>query len=102
MVMADGRTLTFADWARGSAAVAGGLAGRGVRPGDRVVLRFGNHEWIDFATAYVGTQWAGAVAVPVSDRLADAEGRPIVARRGAMDTGGRGAGPRPRGARPAD
>jgi acyl-CoA synthetase (AMP-forming)/AMP-acid ligase II len=86
MVMAGGRTLTFADWAGRAAAVAGGLVARGVRPGDRVVLRFGNHEWIDFATAYAGTQWAGAVAVPVSDRLADAEVAYIVADCGAVTT----------------
>ena len=86
LVMADGRTLTFADWARRSAAVAGGLSARGVRPGDRVVLRFGNHEWLDFAVAYVGTQWAGAVAVPVSDRLAEAELRQVVADCAAVST----------------
>ncbi|HEU4425964.1 MAG TPA: class I adenylate-forming enzyme family protein [Pilimelia sp.] len=69
LVTPAGQELPFGRWQRRSAAIAGGLVERGVRPGDRVVLRFGNQDWIDFAACYVGVQRAGAVAVPVSDRL---------------------------------
>ncbi|WP_307832676.1 class I adenylate-forming enzyme family protein [Planomonospora sp. ID91781] len=66
-------TLTFGEWERRSHAVAHGLLGRGVRPGDRVGLLFGSRDWADFAVAYCAVQLAGAVAVPLSDRLAPAE-----------------------------
>ncbi|MFF3857324.1 class I adenylate-forming enzyme family protein [Micromonospora sp. NPDC002575] len=64
------RALTFADWSAGAAAVAAGLRGRGVRPGDRVGLVFGARDWTGFAVAYCGVLRAGAVAAPLSDRLA--------------------------------
>src|SRR5262245_32412090 len=69
LVTAAGRELSFGQWQRRSGGIAGGLVARGVRPGDRVVLRFGNQDWIDFAVSYVGVQRAGGVAVPISDRL---------------------------------
>ncbi|MDF5754042.1 class I adenylate-forming enzyme family protein [Spongiactinospora sp. TRM90649] len=75
--------LTFAEWARGAAEVARGLAGRGVRRGDRVGLVFGNGDWIDYAVAFCGVTAAGAVAVPLSDRLADGEIRTALSHAGA-------------------
>ncbi len=66
-------TLTFGEWERRSHAIAHGLLGCGVRPGDRVALLFGSRDWVDFAVAYCAVQLAGAVAVPLSDRLAPAE-----------------------------
>ncbi|MCC5577549.1 AMP-binding protein [Microtetraspora sp. AC03309] len=75
-MIVDGHgTMTFAEWDRRSTAVAGGLAGRGVAHGDRVALLFGSRDWIDFAVAFCGVLKAGAVAVPLSDRLAPAETR---------------------------
>ncbi|GAB3149643.1 long-chain fatty acid--CoA ligase [Microbispora hainanensis] len=73
MIVEGHGTLTFAEWDRRSAALAAGLAGRGVAPGDRVALHFGSRDWIDFAVAFFGVLKAGAVAVPMSDRLAPAE-----------------------------
>ncbi|XVQ82406.1 class I adenylate-forming enzyme family protein [Microbispora siamensis] len=70
--------LTFAEWDRRSAALAAGLADRGVARGDRVALHFGSRDWIDFAVAFFGVLKAGAVAVPMSDRLAPAELRYMI------------------------
>lgn len=71
-------TLTFADWRRGAAAVAAALSSRGVGCGDRVALVFGARDWCDFAIAYCGVQTAGAVAVPLSDRLAPTQLRYVL------------------------
>ncbi|GIH29417.1 long-chain-fatty-acid--CoA ligase [Acrocarpospora phusangensis] len=63
-------SLTFGDWERRSAAVARGLP---ARRGERVALLFGSRDWADYAVAYLGVLRAGAVAVPLSDRLAEPE-----------------------------
>lgn len=73
MIVEGHGALTFAEWDHRSAALAAGLAARGVAPGDRVALHFGSRDWIDFAVAFFGVLKAGAVAVPMSDRLAPAE-----------------------------
>ncbi|MGW5265605.1 class I adenylate-forming enzyme family protein [Microbispora sp. NPDC004025] len=78
MIVEGHGTLTFAEWEHRSAALAAGLAGRGVTPGDRVALHFGSRDWIDFAVAFFGVLKAGAVAVPMSDRLAPAELRYMI------------------------
>lgn len=78
MIVEGQGTLTFAEWERRSAALAAGLAEQGVVPGDRVALHFGSRDWIDFAVAFCGVLEAGAVAVPMSDRLAPAEIRYMV------------------------
>nr|BFE78404.1 long-chain fatty acid--CoA ligase [Planobispora longispora] len=44
-----------------------------MRPGDRVGLLFGSGDWTGFAVAFCAAQKAGAVAVPISDRLAPPE-----------------------------
>ncbi|GAB3897948.1 hypothetical protein GCM10027612_55170 [Microbispora bryophytorum subsp. camponoti] len=78
MIVEGHGTLTFAEWDRRSAALAAGLTDRGVAPGDRVALHFGSRDWIDFAVAFFGVLKAGAVAVPMSDRLAPAELRYMI------------------------
>ncbi|MFF5229292.1 class I adenylate-forming enzyme family protein [Dactylosporangium sp. NPDC000521] len=65
--------LTFGSWQRRAADLAERLRQCRVAPGDRVGLRFGAAEWLDFAVAYVAVQRLGAVAVPVSDDAAPAE-----------------------------
>jgi long-chain acyl-CoA synthetase len=75
--------LTFFDWHERAAAVACGLLARGLDRGQRVVLRFGGRDWIDFAVAYCGVLAAGGVAVPCSDRLAPVELRHIMTHCGA-------------------
>ncbi|MEU0480415.1 AMP-binding protein, partial [Streptosporangium sp. NPDC006013] len=75
-VIVEGVTsMTFGEWDRRSDDVAHGLLDRGVRRGDRIGLLFGSRDWADFAVAYCAVQKTGAVAVPLSDRLAPAEVR---------------------------
>ena len=57
--------LTFGSWQHRAADLAERLRQRGVAPGDRVGLRFGAADWLDYAVAYVAVQRLGAVAVPV-------------------------------------
>lgn len=52
-------------------AVAAGLLGLGLRPGDRVLLRMGNRA--DFPFVFFGAIAAGLVAVPTSAQLTAAE-----------------------------
>jgi acyl-CoA synthetase (AMP-forming)/AMP-acid ligase II len=73
MVGDAGPPLRFGAWHRRAQAFAAGLAGAGVRTGDRVALWFAGTHWTDYAVAYFGTLSAGAVAVPLSPRLTGAE-----------------------------
>jgi acyl-CoA synthetase (AMP-forming)/AMP-acid ligase II len=77
----DGPRVAFAElWDR-AAQVAGGLRGTGVARGDRVAIRYGNG--LDWALAFLGTQLAGGVAVPVNTRFADPEIDYVVSDSGA-------------------
>ncbi|NUR86389.1 MAG: AMP-binding protein [Nonomuraea sp.] len=75
--------LTFGEWDTRSAAAARGLVARGVRPGDRVALRFSAADWIDYAVAFLAVLRAGGVAVPLSDRLTVADVDTMMADCGA-------------------
>jgi long-chain acyl-CoA synthetase len=66
-------TLTFAEWEDRSGQVATALRLLGVARGDAVGLFFGARDWTGFAAAYCGVLRAGAVAVPLSDRLAGSQ-----------------------------
>ena len=71
LVELDGPRVTFTElWDRATR-VAGGLRERGVARGDRVAIRYGNG--VDWVYAFLGTQLAGAVAVPVNTRFAEPE-----------------------------
>ena len=59
-----GTWLTWGEVRRRAAAVAAGLAGLGVRPGDRVAIVWPTS--VDFVVAYLGVLAAGAVAVPLN------------------------------------
>lgn len=61
-----GPDLSYGDWERRSNAGARGLAGRGIGPGDRVVLRFDGRRWADYAVADLAVRKAGGVAVPLT------------------------------------
>ncbi|MEU0934741.1 class I adenylate-forming enzyme family protein [Embleya sp. NPDC005971] len=82
-ILSGREKLTFGSWHERADAVAAGLSTRGVGAGDRVALLYGNGDWIDYATAYLGVHRAGAVAVPMSDRLAPAEVRRLLGHSGA-------------------
>jgi long-chain acyl-CoA synthetase len=55
---------SYAELAARAAAVAAGLAGAGIAPGDRVAILAGNEAV--FVAAYLGVLRAGAVAVPLN------------------------------------
>ena len=65
------RALTFAECRARAAAVAGQLAARGIRPGERVALMCRNRmEFIEFFT---GCLWLRAIVVPVNPALRGAQ-----------------------------
>jgi O-succinylbenzoic acid--CoA ligase len=70
-LVADGRTLTYAQLAAEADAAARRLLARGARPGDRVAIALPPGE--AFAVALHGVHRLGAVAVPVDLRLGAAE-----------------------------
>ncbi|GAA3143360.1 acyl-CoA synthetase (AMP-forming)/AMP-acid ligase II [Kribbella aluminosa] len=61
--------LTLKEWEHRSNAVAHGLIARGAKPGRRIVLPCTAWGWLDYAVAYIGTQKAGATAVPVPQQF---------------------------------
>jgi acyl-CoA synthetase (AMP-forming)/AMP-acid ligase II len=66
-------SLTFAQWDSTSDTAACALLQRGLRRGDRVCLVFGGRDWTHYAIAYCAVQKAGGVAVPLSDRIPQAQ-----------------------------
>ncbi|MEO5678208.1 MAG: condensation domain-containing protein [Acidimicrobiales bacterium] len=79
-IVVDGaEDLTFGSWARRAGELARGLVARGVRPGDRLALRFDAGSWAAFAVAYVGVLQVGAVVVLVPAGLAGPDARRIIA-----------------------
>ena len=60
----DDRDVTFAEAADAAARVAGGLAGLGVAPGDRVLLMLRNR--VEFVLGWLGAATLGAAQVPVN------------------------------------
>ncbi|GAA4582006.1 class I adenylate-forming enzyme family protein [Planotetraspora phitsanulokensis] len=79
MIVHGSGELTFGRWQARSNAVAHDLLNRGVRRGDRVGLVYPGSGWIDYAVAFLGVLKAGAVAVPMSDRMPAAEIEQIAA-----------------------
>ncbi len=73
IIVTDVGEITFGEWDRRANATARALIDRGLSPGDRVALVFGERDWIDYAVAWCGVLRAGCVAVPLSERLAPAE-----------------------------
>ncbi|WP_436760716.1 class I adenylate-forming enzyme family protein [Streptosporangium sp. V21-05] len=69
LVVHGSARLTYRQWHERSTALANSLVTRGVGRGDRVGLVFGAADWADYAVAFCGVLAAGAVAVPLSDRL---------------------------------
>jgi acyl-CoA synthetase (AMP-forming)/AMP-acid ligase II len=69
---------TFADRA---SRIAGALAARGVRPGDRVAIFMKNAP--EYLEAFYGIWWAGAAAVPINAKLHPKEAAWIIEDAGA-------------------
>ncbi|MHC1560761.1 AMP-binding protein [Actinomycetospora sp. C-140] len=77
-VESGGRSWTFEDLDRWSAAVAGQLLSRGVGPGDPVALHLGNG--VEFVVVDVAVARLGAVKVPINPLLPADTVRYIVAK----------------------
>src|SRR5262249_45162243 len=73
----DGGALTFGELDRRSRALADLLAGRGVKAGDRIALRIGNH-WA-FAVALLAGFKLGATVAPLEPLLKEDERAAILA-----------------------
>ena len=68
---AAGVTLSFSEFDLRCRSLVGGLAGLGLRPGDRIALLMANgHAYLE---SYVALPAAGFVIVPINTRLADPE-----------------------------
>jgi fatty-acyl-CoA synthase len=67
----EGESITWAQLHQRVRRVAAALAGRGVRPGDRVVILMTNRP--EFVETTLAANAVGAIAVPVNFRLAPAE-----------------------------
>lgn len=84
VVEVDGPRLTFRQLWDAAARVAGGLRAAGVQHGDRVAnLLPAGADWV---VAFLGTQFAGAVAVPVNTRFAASEVDYVLSDSGAVFT----------------
>lgn len=70
-IVSERGIITFGDLRRNVRALAALLAGRGVRPGDRVGLMLRNSP--EFVIAYLATLAAGAIVVPLNDRYTQQE-----------------------------
>ncbi|MFI7706137.1 class I adenylate-forming enzyme family protein [Nonomuraea sp. NPDC049480] len=90
LIVAGTGGLTLGEWDERSDAAAHGLLDRGVRRGDRVALVFGGGDWLDYAVSWMAVLKAGAVAVPLSDRLAAPELARLIEHCGATTTIRRG------------
>ena len=66
-------SFTFSDWSRRSEEYVAALSERRVARADRVLLRFADSQWFDYASAFIGCVALGAVAVPVARGLTEPE-----------------------------
>jgi acyl-CoA synthetase (AMP-forming)/AMP-acid ligase II len=71
MIDPDGFRLTYAELDRRSDLIAAGLARRGVRPGDRVVVRLPSDS--RYVLAYAAAAKVGAITAGINPRLAPPE-----------------------------
>ena len=77
----EGEATTYQEMAGRAAATAGGLAGRGVGPGDVVALL--SYNCPEFLEALFAANYLGAIAMPINWRLAAPEVRYILEHSGA-------------------
>lgn len=67
MLRVGGVARTYRQSREAAAAMAGTLAARGCRPGDRVAVMSGNR--VEFTDLILGCAWLGAVLVPLNTGL---------------------------------
>jgi fatty-acyl-CoA synthase len=77
----EGWSITWAELHGRVRNLAAGLAGQGVRPGDRVAILMTNRP--EFVESVLAANAVGAIAVPVNFRLAPAEAAYILQDSGA-------------------
>ncbi|MFK7738762.1 MAG: long-chain-fatty-acid--CoA ligase [Planctomycetota bacterium] len=80
-LVADGHSVDYRDLRERALAMAGGLAARGVQPGDRVGCLM--HNTPEHLLAYFGIAAAGAVLVSLNTRLVASEQQHILQHAGA-------------------
>jgi acyl-CoA synthetase (AMP-forming)/AMP-acid ligase II len=78
----DVGALTFAAWEEEANAVARGLLGGGLRPGDRVGIHLDPSSALRWLVSYTAIHRAGGVAVPMNPKFAPAEVAHILAHSG--------------------
>jgi fatty-acyl-CoA synthase len=81
MTIFEGETTTYRQMAERAAALAGGLAERGIGPGDVVALL--SYNCPEFLEALFAANYLGAIAMPINWRLAGPEVRYILDHAGA-------------------
>jgi acyl-CoA synthetase (AMP-forming)/AMP-acid ligase II len=81
--VADGRTMTLAQWHRRSNQLARGLQDQGVTKSDRIALQIGQDEPLEWLVSYVAIHKVGAIAVPLLSRLGAAELARVLRHAGA-------------------
>jgi acyl-CoA synthetase (AMP-forming)/AMP-acid ligase II len=79
----DVGALTFSEWDTQANALARGLVGSGLRPGDRVGIHLDPSSALRWLVSYTAVHRAGGVAVPMNPRLAPAEVAHVLAHSGA-------------------
>ena len=73
-------TMTYGELHDRVARIAGAWQACGVQPGDRVAIKL--PDGFDWVAAFLGTLWAGAIAVPVNPRIPAAEWQYILDEAG--------------------
>jgi fatty-acyl-CoA synthase len=81
LTLFEGEATTYGEMARRVAALAGGLAGRGIGTGDVVALL--SYNCPEFLEALFAANYLGAIAMPINWRLAAPEVRYILEHSGA-------------------
>jgi len=76
MTVFEGEVTTYREMSRRAAALAGGLAGRGVSPGDVVALL--SYNCPEFLETLFAANYLGAIAMPINWRLVAPEVRYIL------------------------
>ncbi|HVZ43497.1 MAG TPA: AMP-binding protein, partial [Ramlibacter sp.] len=87
-LVCEGLRLTWRELHHAATRIAGGLAQRGVRPGDRVALHLGNSP--EFVIAALACAWLGSVLVPIDERARGPELEHALADSGAAAVVGAG------------
>jgi acyl-CoA synthetase (AMP-forming)/AMP-acid ligase II len=80
----DVGALTFSEWDTEANALARGLVGSGLRPGDRVGIHLDPASALRWLVSYTAVHRAGGVAVPMNPKLASAEVAHVLAHSGAV------------------